>query len=1046
VPAETAQAQRRQITVMFCDLVDSTALSQTLDPEDLREVMRSYQEAARRVIQRYEGHVAQYLGDGIMVYFGWPRSHGDAAKRAIRSALEVVEAVAQLPAPVKLAVRVGIATGVVVIGHTGDGDASQPRTAVGETPNEAARLLGLAEPNGIVISPLTRQLSGNAFVYEDLGERELKGIKAPVHVWGVAGLGTEESAQQGEHGERTPRLIGREEELGLLRRAWQQCREGRGQVVLLSGEPGIGKSALVAALLAQLRDEGVPCATIRCSPYYTNSAFYPLIEYVKRLVGWQAGDSPEASLERLERTLERAGLPLEEYVTPFASLLSLPLPSGRYPALTLDAHQLKQRIVDSLIDWQFAAAEYQPAVTVWEDLQWADPSTLEYLSVLIDQVPTASLLLVLILRPEFAPPWTVRAHVTPITLNRLERSQIEDLTKVLGKGKAVPEEVLEHIVRKTDGVPLYVEELTKTILSSPVLRETPERYELTGPLSAVAIPATLQESLMARLDRLPSARQVAQLGAVLGREFAYEVLQDLQLIAHSEVDAGLTELVGGELLYQRGRVPRAKYIFKHALIQDAAYQSVLKRTRQQYHRHVAQVLEAHFPNLIETQPELLAYHYSGADMAAEAIAYWVKAAKRAVGSSAYQEALAHADAGMALLSRLAPESRVYPELQLQLLRANALLATRGYFAAETGEAFRLARTLCSQHSEYVNEIFPTLWGLYAYHVTRAEYPLALEAAHDVLQRAQRLGDPAMVVLGHRIVAPSLVLTGQPLAASEHLERVLEDYDPVRDRESASVYGVDFKSAACAWLAHSQFMLGYPDRALALAQESVNHAEKLQHAQSLAQGQYWLAFVHMGRGEPELTLQHARRAMNWSQKYGFPQWHELGKVQAGNALIHLGQVREGIGLIGSAISRSAGMGMRFTRSFNLTMLAVGAARQKEWNEARSRLTEALEEVQATGERWYEAEMHRLRGDFLWREQGVSVASEVESHLHHALEVARDQHAKAWELRAAVSLARVWHSQGHTERARELLAPIYGWFKEGFDTLDVKRAKATLDQLA
>jgi predicted ATPase len=537
---------------------------------------------------------------------------------------------------------------------------------------------------------------------------------------------------------------------------------------------------------------------------------------------------------------------------------------------------------------------------------------------------------------------------------------------------------------------------------------------------------------------------VAQLGAVLGREFAYDLLQLVDLVEAGTLEDGLAQLVGGEVLYQRGRLPRAKYVFKHALIQDAAYESLLKRSRQQYHRHIAEVLEARFPALTDTQPELLAYHYSGADRAAEAIAYWIKAAKHAAGASAYRESLAHAEAGIALLPRLPVGARTYPALQLQLLRANALLATSGYAAAETGEAFALARELCSQLSEYVDEIFPTLWGLYAFHVVRAEYPLALEVAHDALQRAQRLGNPAFVVLGHRILGPSLVLTGRPNAAREHLEQVLRDYDPIRDRASAESYSIDFKAAGCAWLAQADFLTGRPDRALALAREAVSQAQRLQHAHSIAQAQYWLALVHFLRGEPGLSLEHAKSALNVSNKHGFRMWSALAQAQYGSALIDLGDARQGVDLIWAALGRGASIGMKFTRPFSLTRLAVGAARLNEWDEAGKRLTEALEEARASGERWYEAEIHRLNGELLWDRHGAAAAREAEAHVRTALEIAQAQGARAWQLRAALSLARLWQAQGKATQAREAIAPIYRSFAEGFDTADLRQACALLEE--
>jgi class 3 adenylate cyclase len=777
--AFSGQAQRRQLTVMFCDLVGSTALSQSLDPEDLREVMRSYQDAARLVIQRYDGHIAQYLGDGVMVYFGWPAGHGDEARRAVRSGLEIVEAVAHLDASVKLEVRVGIATGMVVIGETGDGDASDPRTAVGDTPNIAARLQALAQPGMVVIGQLTRALAREAFEYQSLGEHSLKGIAEPVQAWSVVSVRDEAPEQEDQTALGARVLVGREEEIGLLQRAWQQSKDRRGSVVLVSGEPGIGKSALVESLLSQLHDEGVRRMVVRCSAYHASSALYPVIEYVKKLVGWQTTDALEEIVTRLERRLQSDGLPTEEFVPTLASLLSLPLPDGRYAPLTLTPQQIKQRILDNLAEWLFTTVDVQPAVMVWEDLHWADPSTLEYLGLLIEQSPTAPLLLVLTFRPDFSPPWTARSHLTPITLNRLEPPQIEHMVNRLAKGKSVPEQVLDHIVRKTDGVPLFVEELTKTILGSSVLHETDTRFELAGPLSSVAIPATLHESLMARLDRLPLAREIAQLGAVLGREFSYEVLLAL---GHGKeptvLEEGLTELIAGEVLYQRGRPPRARYVFKHALIQEAAYQSLLKRVRRQYHREVAELLETRFPQQAETEPELVAYHYAGADMAPEAIGYWLKAAKRASNRSAYREALTHLDAGTALLEGLpAGRDRIQLEVQTQVARAGALHATMGLTDKTTIEAYSAAEALCRQLGEEGKEIhMQVLWQLTASAGVRGEWQRSYTGASELLGHAEAAHDTPSLMSAHRIIGFSLFCMGDPARGRGNLEQAVALYE------------------------------------------------------------------------------------------------------------------------------------------------------------------------------------------------------------------------------------------------------------------------------
>ena len=570
---------------MFCDLVGSTALSMRLDPEDLQDIIRRFQELCAKVVAKFDGYVAKYMGDGVLIYFGYPQAHEKGAERAAHTALAILEAMPDLGAglpheqEVELAARIGIDTGLVVVGEAiGEGSAAE-LTVVGETPNVAARLQALAGPNEIVIGSVTHELAGDAFEYEDLGTHRLKGIAEPVKAWRVLGLSDTEAATAGA----TPgggRLVGRDEEVGLLLRRWEQSKEGHGQTVLISGEPGIGKSTLVETVSAEVKREGYTRIPHRCSPYHTNSVLYPVVEHMKRLMRWEPDDSADAKLDKLENWLRGFSQPLAEVVPLVAALISLPLPEDRYPPLGLTPQQQKQQTLDAIVALTLEEAERRPIMELWEDLHWADPSTLELLGLLIDQTPTASLLIAVTFRSEFVPPWPMRSHMTPITLNRLERPQIEAMVGLLAGRKSLPPEVIEHVVTKTDGVPLYVEELSKMMLESDMLREESDRYVLTGPLSTVAIPATLQESLMARLDRLPTLREVAQFGAVLGREFAYEMLEGLAVIEEQVLEEGLSQLVESELLYQRGRPPRSKYIFKHALVQDAAYHSLLRRTRQ----------------------------------------------------------------------------------------------------------------------------------------------------------------------------------------------------------------------------------------------------------------------------------------------------------------------------------------------------------------------------------------------------------------------------------------------------------------------------------
>jgi class 3 adenylate cyclase len=619
------EAERRQLTVLFCDLVDSTVLASQLDPEDLREVVRVYQETCAKVIARFEGHIAQYLGDGLLVYFGYPLAHEDDAQRAVRASLDILEAMGTLNTrlaqdkSLRLAVRIGIHTGLVVIGEMGRGG-RQEHLASGDTPNIAARLQGLAAPDMVVISAATHRLAQGYFGVEPLGPQPLKGVAAPVPVYRILGASMAQSRLDVATASGLTPLVGRESEVTCLLERWENSQDGLGQTVLLSGEAGIGKSRLVHVLSERVVGEGVPQLTWRCSPYHTNSAFYPVIDHLQRLLQWHRHETPDARLATLEQALRTAGLPLAEVVPLLATLLMLPAPE-RYPLLTLSPQQQKQKTQEALVACWLADAAQQPVLVVWEDVHWADPSTLDLLGLLLDYVPTARLLLVLTCRPEFRPPWAPRSYVTPLTLTRLTSPQSEEMVLRMTGGKPVPAEVLAQVVPKTDGVPLFVEELVKTILEEGLVQEDGRGYVLTGPLPSLAIPATLQDALMARLDRLAVVKDVAQLGAVLGREFAYALLRALAPVDEMTLQHAFARLVEAELLYQRGLPPQATYVFKHALIQDAAYQSLLKSTRQQYHQRIAQVLEAGFPDLVETQPEVVAQHYTEAGLIARALPY-----------------------------------------------------------------------------------------------------------------------------------------------------------------------------------------------------------------------------------------------------------------------------------------------------------------------------------------------------------------------------------------------------------------------------------------
>jgi len=808
-------AERRQLTVLFCDLVDSTVLASQLDPEELREVVRAYQDTCAKVIARFEGHIAQYLGDGLLVYFGYPQAHEDDAQRAVRAGLGMIEALGQLTARleqergVRLAARLGIHTGLVVVGEVGGGT-RQEQLALGETPNLASRLQGIAAPNTLVISAATFQLLGGFFACQPLGTPLLKGLAQPLAVYRVLYESMARSRLEAAGSIGWTPLVGREQEIGLLLERWAQVKEGVGHVVLLSGEAGIGKSRLVQILQEHVAAEPqtwlTPC---QCSPYHQHTALYPLIDLLERVVlRVDREESPQQKVGKLEGFLVQYGLPLAETVPLFASLLSLPLPAD-YAPLTASPEQQKQQTLHALLTILLRIAAQQPVLFVMEDLHWVDPTTLEFLSFLVDQGPTARILVLCTFRPDFNSPWTGRSHLTQVTVPRLPRSQAVEVIRQVAHRKILPPEVTEQIVAKTDGVPLFVEELTKMVLESGLLQERGDCYELTGSLPPLAIPATLHDSLMARLDRLATVKALAQLGATLGREFAYELLRAVSPWDEETLQRGLQQLVEAEFLYQRGLPPQATYVFKHALIQDAAYQSLLKSTRQQYHQRIAQVLEQQFPETAETQPELLAQHYTQAGLTEQAIAYWQQAGEHASNRSAYIEAVSHFTAGVELLTTLpATPEHTQQALALHIALGAALQVTKGQAAPEVEHAYIQARALCQQVGETL-QLVPVLLGLYRFYLVRSQFHTARELGETLLRLAQHADDPALTVLAHYVLGALGFWLGVLPTARQHVEEGIARYTPDQSRALVFRMGLDPGIGCRAYAASTLWLLGVP---------------------------------------------------------------------------------------------------------------------------------------------------------------------------------------------------------------------------------------------
>jgi predicted ATPase len=798
------------------------------------------------------------------------------------------------------------------------------------------------------------------------------------------------------------------------------------------------------ALKEYVADEPHSRWECRCSPYFQDSALYPLIDRSQRTLQFGRDESPATKLQKLEAGLERYGLAQPETVALWAALLSVPL-TDAYPPLNLTPQRQKQQTLEAMVALLLALAAEQPVLFIIEDVHWIDPSTLEFLTLLIDQGPTARLLTLLTCRPEFHTPWSFRAHLTPLTLTRLPRPQVSQMSMRVAGGKALPPEVVEQIVAKTDGVPLFVEELTKMVLESGLLREGENHYELTGPLPPLAIPATLHDSLMARLDRLATVKDVAQLGATIGRTFAYELLQVVSPLDDATLQHSLRQLVEAELVYQRGVPPQATYTFKHALIQDAAYQSLLRSTRQQYHQRLAQVLAERFPEMIETQPELLAHHYTEAGLSALAVVYWQRAGKRASERSAYMEAISHLRKGLAVLQML-PDTpaRLQQELALQTMLGPALIATEGYGALEVAQAYIRARELCRQMGE-TPDVFPVLRGLWVFHEARAELQVARELAEQLLGLAQRLQDPVHLIEAYRAMGNTLFWLGEFAPARVHLEQAIALYDFQQHRALAFLYGTDPAVICLSYVAWTLWLLGYPDQARRTSAEVLTLAQELSHSPSLANALTWATYLHQSCRDVRLVQEHAEALMRLAAEQGFQLWLAVGSIRRDWALVQQGkQSAEDLARLYQRPAAYWAAGAEPERGYWLALLAEAHGTAGQAAEGMDRLKEALVVVEESGVQQWEAELYRLQGNLLLQ-QTVPDAQQAEACFCQALATARRQQAKSLELRAAMSLARLWLRQDKRAAAHQMLAEVYGWFTEGFDTADLQEARVLLDAL-
>jgi predicted ATPase/class 3 adenylate cyclase len=1040
----TAGAERRQVTVLFCDMVDSTTLASRLDLEDLREVMGAYQKRVAETIAGFDGFVAKYLGDGVLAYFGYPRAHEDDAERAVRTGLQVaseVQALEVRPDAV-LACRVGIATGLVLVGDLITAGFGDERGVIGETPNLAARLQSLAEPGAVVLDSGTRSVIGDLFECRNLGLIRMKGFPDPMPAWQVIGESAIESRFEALHFGRVTPLVGRVEEIDLLLDLWERAKGGTGQVALVSGEPGIGKSRIGMALEERIEADAHARMRYFCSPYHADSALHPVISQLEHAACFARDDAPEAKLAKLEEAL--GGMSLEAGDVPLlADLLRLPA-SARYPRLDLAPQRKKEETFRMLLRQIDGLASREPVLALFEDVHWIDPTSRELLDRMIERAQSQRILILVTFRPEFHPPWSGQPHVILRTLGRLGQHEGATLVERIVGSRTLPPGITQEIVGRTDGIPLFLEELTKAVLEAAAADGDADGAVPALP-GSLAVPATLHASLMARLDRLGSAaREVAQIGAAIGREFAYELLRAVAASEGGDLDVALGRLAEAGLVFQSGTPPQSTYLFKHALVQEAAYSTLLRGTRQDLHGRIARTLEERFAASAELQPEVLARHFAEAQQVERAVVYWLEAGQQAAARSANVEAIRHRSKGLQAIRTLPEDpSRDRQELALQIAMGTPSIAVHGYAAPQTGVAYGRARVLCERLGD-ADALLATLSGEFVFHFVRGDHRMMRELTDQVRRASERTADESLRLAAHRLAGITAMYAGDFPEARSEFETILQLYDPTRHRPPPVHYVHDPEVSALTYLSLVLWMLGYPEQAQRSSEAAFRCAAGLNQANLTAH-------VHnfAGAGLAELlgdlsaVRAHANAIVDLADRHSLGYWRVNGLILRGWTMAREGAAQAGIETMRANATARAARGVSWYQVRYLCMLAEAHAQAEQAELGLQVVTEARHLIARSDERMWEGELHRVEGE-LRRAQGASTA-EIGACLAQALEKTRRQGAKSLELRAAISLARLWRANGLLGEARNLVAAAYGSFTEGFETLDLRRARALLDSL-
>ena len=1035
----TREPERRQLTVMFCDLVESTALSREIDPEDLRDVIRLFQSTCAGIIQRYEGYVSRYMGDGILVLFGYPSAHENDAERAVHAALEITKAVSVLKAPydrrVPLAVRTGIATGLVVAGDVIGEGSSEEEAIVGSTPNLAARLQALAEPNTVIVSEETRRLLRDAFEYRSLGERTLKGFDAPIVAWRVIGPSTVETRFEAAHNVALTPWVDRKDEIEFMRRLWRDAKAKPGQALLVSGEAGIGKSRLAKALREQVASEPHANLQYQCSPYYRYTALYPFIRNLERAAGVERDDSDALKLEKLRAILDEETLPL------FAHLISIPTERDAEIA-KLSPQRRKELTFNAILAQLVGRAQQLPVLATVEDVHWMDPTSLELMSFIIDRIADTSVLFVLTFRPEFSPTWIEKPNVSVLKLNGLHREHGEQLAESVFGSRRLAKEIIYQVVDKTEGVPLFIEELAKSLMESGAVGENGSLKSRSMSEFSGAIPVTLMDSLMARIDQLGEAKSIAQIGAVIGQEFTHSLISSIASLSEGELQTHLDRLVTSGLAIRRHTSTDTRYAFKHALVRDAAYNSLLRKRRETLHAQIAECLELQFPETSANEPELLAYHYSRTGLTEKAIRYWQLAGERASTRSANLEALSHVTNALQMLELL-PDTPVRRELELSLLitLGPVQIAVKGSGSQDAKDVYARAVELCSELPDSPLH-FAAYWGQWR---TSRSYLTKRERADRLLAVADNLNDPGLKLQAHHCQWASLFNLGFHGPCYQHVQLGTELYESGDFRDHAPIYG-GHDPAVCGYgeAALSLWLMGFPDQALKSMDKAFQVADSLSHAGSTAHAMDIALILDSFRQDFQEVGDRAEKMIALSEDEKFAAHRAKGEIFRGWALIGQGALEQGIARLREGINTLRGIGTYEDLPVFLSMLASAHAACGHADEGLAVIEDAFRESEKAALRFWIPELLRWKGELLLA-MSRSDPADAENCLKNSIELARQQEAKSLELRAAMSYSRLLEHRGDSAQAYTLLLEVYQRFTEGFDSEDLAAARARLDEL-